>query len=85
MRHASIEDLKNLEDLLDNIRKIRNIREKTPGHFYFKGKGILHFHTDFGKLYADLYDMRIDMGSMEHPSEEMKRYLILLIEEYSIE
>ncbi|HLH86398.1 MAG TPA: hypothetical protein VKU79_06010 [Thermoplasmataceae archaeon] len=59
MHHAKREELEPLAPLLETIRGIKEIKEPTFGHFYHKGKGILHFHVDEGKIYADLLDERI--------------------------
>ncbi|MGP6239843.1 hypothetical protein ACNF40_05450 [Cuniculiplasma sp. SKW4] len=82
MKHSTEEDLINLHDLLENIRKIEKIKEKSYGHFYYRGKGLLHFHTDSGKLYADFLDERIELGYIETPSREKKNELLLKIREY---
>jgi hypothetical protein len=59
MRHAGLEDLKPIESLLMEIRKVKELKERTPGHFYYKGKNIIHFHVDNGDIYADIGDLRL--------------------------
>ncbi|MGP6207204.1 hypothetical protein ACNF42_04120 [Cuniculiplasma sp. SKW3] len=84
MKHSTKEDLLNLRDLLEELRKIEKIKEKSYGHFYYRGKGLLHFHTDSGKLYADFLNERIELGYIENPSWEKKNELLLKIRKYVI-
>ena len=59
MKHATIEQLTPISDLLEEVRKIHGMKEKTQGHFYVKNRNVLHFHTDSGEIYADIGDIRI--------------------------
>jgi hypothetical protein len=54
MKHAGPATLKLLDDLLVEIRKRPELRERTPGSFYFKSKGYLHFHEDPAGIFADV-------------------------------
>jgi hypothetical protein len=54
MKHAGPATLKLLDDLLGEIRKHPELRERTPGSFYFKSKGYLHFHEDPAGIFADV-------------------------------
>jgi quercetin dioxygenase-like cupin family protein len=56
MAHATAQDLKDLTPLLENLRTITSLKEKSLGCFYFKSKGILHFHTKDGRRYAHVCD-----------------------------
>ncbi len=56
MAHAKTDDLKDLSRLLENIRTCEGLKEKSPGCFYYKGKGILHFHVKQGRRYAHVSD-----------------------------
>ncbi len=56
MAHAKVEDLKDLKFLLENIRTLDGLKEKSLGCFYFKSKGILHFHIKQGRRYAHVSD-----------------------------
>lgn len=56
MGHTKPSDLKDLQDLLDQIRKWQGIKEKSPNIFYFKAKPFLHFHDKDGKRWADVRD-----------------------------
>ena len=53
MRHAGLEALSTLTDLLSAIRA-RGPKKPRLGIFYRKGKAWLHFHEDKAGLFADL-------------------------------
>jgi len=59
MRHANIKDLSQHALLLEKIRIIPGVTEKTPGHFYYKGRNVIHFHINETELYADIGEQRI--------------------------
>ena len=54
MRHASAQTLRQLSDLLDQIRQRQGLKEKKLGVFYRKSKSFLHFHEDPAGTFADL-------------------------------
>jgi hypothetical protein len=54
MKHAGAEALRQLSDLLDQIRQRPGLKEKKLGIFYCKSKSFLHFHEDPGGLFADV-------------------------------
>ena len=54
MRHARAEALDTLTNLLDAVRAFDVLQERTPGSFYYKRAGFLHFHEDPTGLFADL-------------------------------
>ena len=54
MKHAGAATLALLDDLLVEVRKLPQLREKSPGSFYFKSKGYLHFHEDPAGIFADV-------------------------------
>lgn len=55
MKHASAAALDRLEPLLRDIRKLRDLKEKSRGCFYRSGRGFLHFHEHGeDELYADV-------------------------------
>jgi len=56
MAHAKPEHLKDLNSLISEIRKISTLKEKSFGCFYFKNKGVLHFHIKAERLYAHVFD-----------------------------
>ena len=54
MRHATEEDLDQLEDLLAELRGVPELRERKRGNFALKSKAFLHFHEDSGAFYVDV-------------------------------
>lgn len=56
MAHAKPDDLKDLSFLLADIRELQGLKEKSLGCFYFKSKGVLHFHVQQGRRFAHVFD-----------------------------
>ena len=54
MRHARATALDELEPLLERLRPLPGLVEKTRGVFYRRSKAFLHFHEDPTGLYADV-------------------------------
>jgi hypothetical protein len=54
MRHARPEDLDRLEPLLEKIRKLDGLKEKSRGTFYRGSRAFLHFHEHEGGFFADV-------------------------------
>lgn len=54
MKHAGAATLVSLGPLLEQIRQENLLRERTPGAFYLKSSGFLHFHEDPAGIFADL-------------------------------
>jgi len=54
MKHAGPQALQSLSALLGKLRKRAALVEKTPGSFYFRSRGFLHFHEDAAGMFADL-------------------------------
>lgn len=54
MKHAGPQTLAALEPLLRQIRQYASLVERTPGSFYRKSRGYLHFHEDPSGIYADI-------------------------------
>ena len=54
MRHARSAALDELEDLLDDLRSLPGLVERSRGVFYRRSKAFLHFHEDPSGLHADL-------------------------------
>ena len=54
MRHARPDDLGPLAALLDDVRAIGGLTERSPGTFYRGSTAFLHFHVDPAGLFADL-------------------------------
>jgi hypothetical protein len=54
VRHATPEDLEELEKLLGRLRALGGLVEKKPGVFYRRSRAFLHFHADPSGLFADV-------------------------------
>lgn len=54
MRHATQEDLDQVEALLVELRKLPQLRERKRGYFSRDSRAFLHFHEDAGDLYVDV-------------------------------
>lgn len=54
VRHATQEDLDHLEELLVELRKLPQLRERKRGYFSRGSRAFLHFHEDAGDYYVDV-------------------------------
>jgi hypothetical protein len=54
MRYARIDTLRQLSDLLGQIRLEPGIEEKRTGIFYRNSRSFLHFHEDPAAVFADI-------------------------------
>ena len=54
VRHAGSTALDRLEPVLDKIREMPDLAERSRGIFYRRSKAFLHFHEDATGLYADV-------------------------------
>jgi hypothetical protein len=54
VRHATEQDLDQLEPLLVELRKLPQLRERKRGSFSRGSRAFLHFHADAGALYVDV-------------------------------
>jgi hypothetical protein len=54
VRHATQEDLDRLDELLAELRKFPQLRERRRGYFSRADRAFLHFHEDAGDLYVDV-------------------------------
>ncbi len=73
MAHCRKEDLNDLGLLLESIRKINGIKEKSFGCFSIKSKGVLHFHkTKEGRRFAHLWTGQswIEIDMVDSPSRK---------------
>lgn len=55
MAHAKATDLVDISEILNKLRELP-IKEKSFGCFYYKGKGILHFHIKDDHRYGHVFD-----------------------------
>jgi hypothetical protein len=54
VRHATPDDLVELDGLLASLRTLDGLVERSPGTFYRRSRAFLHFHADPAGLYADV-------------------------------
>ena len=54
MKHAGVTTLDQLEPLIERLRAIPALKEKSRGVFYLKSRAFLHFHEDPKGLFADI-------------------------------
>ena len=54
MGHTKPEMITDLARELSAIRDLDRITEKSPGTFYYKSTGFLHFHDKAGRRWADV-------------------------------
>ena len=55
MAHAKPSDLEDVQLLLENLRTVKSLKEKSVGCFYFKSKGVLHFHIKGERRWAHVF------------------------------
>jgi hypothetical protein len=54
LKHAGPQALDRLEPILDEIRRLDGLKEKSRGAFYCGAIAFLHFHEDPAGFFADL-------------------------------
>jgi hypothetical protein len=54
MGRLSADKIKDLEAELSVIRELPNLKEKSPGTFYFKASPFMHFHEKEDRRWADV-------------------------------
>jgi hypothetical protein len=54
MRHATPQDLERIAPLLQGLRSLDGLTERTPGVFYRRSRAFLHFHADTDGMFADV-------------------------------
>ena len=74
MKHAGPKTLDRLEPLLQQIRGLGTLKEKSRGCFYLKSKGFLHFHEHGdGEVWADIgLGTEFDRLRAESPTQQKK-------------
>jgi hypothetical protein len=54
VRHATQDDLDQLDGLLSELRTLPKLRERKRGSFSVGSKAFLHFHEDSGDFFVDV-------------------------------
>jgi N-acetylglutamate synthase-like GNAT family acetyltransferase len=80
MRHARPEDLDRLEPLLEKLRRVDGLKEKSRGTFYRGPRAFLHFHEHEGVFFADVR-LKDDFERFAVTSAAEKKALLALIKE----
>lgn len=62
MRHITPGRLAGVDALLDRLRRVEGLQERSAGVFYVRGRAFLHFHEDGDDVYADV---RLDGADFE--------------------
>jgi hypothetical protein len=82
MRHARPDDLDRLTPLLDQLRGIDGLVERTPGSFYRKSRGFLHFHIHGDDVFADVrLDDEGDFDRVRVTTKSEQRALVRAVRE----
>ncbi len=71
MRHASEDDLDQLESLLVQLRKLPQLRERKRGSFSRGSRAFVHFHEDAGDYFVDVrLDADFERVRVTSPDEQ---------------
>jgi hypothetical protein len=54
VRHITPARLDTIQDLLERLRAVDALVERSPGVFYVRSRAFLHFHEDGDDVYADV-------------------------------
>jgi len=54
VRHITPEGLDTIDELLEPLRTIEGLTERSRGVFYRRSQAFLHFHEDGADIYADV-------------------------------
>jgi hypothetical protein len=80
VKHAGAATLSLLGDLLTDVRKRPLLREKSPGSFYVKSKGYLHFHEDPAGIFADVKLDFVEFTRMRATTAKEQKALLAKID-----
>jgi hypothetical protein len=75
MKHAGIDALDRLEPLLKQLRKRKELKEKSRGTFYRGSRAFLHFHEHGDTFFAD---MRVHDDFERFPASKAAEHETLL-------
>jgi hypothetical protein len=76
MKHAGPAALDHLEPLLRELRAAGDLKERSRGVFYRRGRAFLHFHEDPAGLFADLRAADDSFERLDVTSAEGQRGLL---------
>ena len=76
MRHARPEDLDRVEALLEQLRALDGLQERSRGTFYRRSKAFLHFHEHDGDIVCDVRLDGIDFDRRVVTTKAAQRDLV---------
>jgi len=79
MRHARDTDLDRIEPLLEQLRGIGGLTEKSRGVFYLRSRACLHFHADGDDTYADVRIVTDDFERTRATTRAEQRALVAAV------
>jgi len=79
VKHAGAAALDRLSPLVQGIRDIGALRERSRGVFYLRSRAFLHFHEDPAGLFADLRSANGDFERFQVDADASMRGVIDLV------
>ena len=71
MKHAGSDALDSIEPMLEQIRRVPGLTERSRGVFYKRSKAFLHFHEDPSGMHADVrFDDDFERYRVETSAEQ---------------
>jgi hypothetical protein len=81
MRHARDDDLDQLDALLNRLRGLPGLSERSRGVFYRRSRAYLHFHQDPAGLFADVRTQEApDFTRYDVTSDEQRAALFDIVQ-----
>jgi hypothetical protein len=79
VKHAGAAALDRLSPLLQEIRDIEALSERSRGVFYLRSRAFLHFHEDPAGLFADLRSANGDFERFQVDADAPARSIVDLV------
>ena len=79
MRHARPDDLLQIQELVDELRAIDGLVERTPGSFYRGSTAFLHFHIDGDDVYCDVKLSGPDFDRVKATTDDEQQALLAAV------
>ncbi len=79
MRHPRDGELDRMAPVLEQLRGIDGLVERTPGVFYRRSRAFLHFHVDGDDFYADLRVDGTDFDRLRVTTKAEQRALVAAV------
>ena len=78
MRHVTAAGLDELDDVLNELRAVDGLKEKSRGVFYRGSRAFLHFHEDPNGLFADVR-LDADFERMRVATKAERKHLLSVV------